>query len=216
MERTHLLTSFQDFGLADPISRALKEENYLTPTPIQAQTIPLALDRPRRRRHRPDRHRQDRGLRASDPASPAGEPHQAAAQGLPRAGAQPDPRTVGPDPRQLQRLWPPHAADLGAGDRRRADGTPGPLGHAGRRSHGSHARPPARSRAKQRPEARTGRISRARRSRPHARHGLHQRHPQNRRQTADQAADAVLLGDHAEGHRRARRSRCCAIRRASR
>jgi ATP-dependent RNA helicase RhlE len=37
------LTSFQDFGLADPISRALKEENYLTPTPIQAQTIPLAI-----------------------------------------------------------------------------------------------------------------------------------------------------------------------------
>jgi superfamily II DNA/RNA helicase len=43
MERTLLLTSFQDFGLADPISRALKEENYLTPTPIQAQTIPIAL-----------------------------------------------------------------------------------------------------------------------------------------------------------------------------
>jgi superfamily II DNA/RNA helicase len=37
------LTSFQDFGLADPISRALKEENYVTPTPIQAQTIPIAL-----------------------------------------------------------------------------------------------------------------------------------------------------------------------------
>ena len=37
------MTSFQDFGLADPISRALKEENYLTPTPIQTQTIPLAL-----------------------------------------------------------------------------------------------------------------------------------------------------------------------------
>lgn len=43
MERTNLLTSFQDFGLAETISRALKEENYLTPTPIQAQTIPLAL-----------------------------------------------------------------------------------------------------------------------------------------------------------------------------
>jgi ATP-dependent RNA helicase RhlE len=41
--KNHLLTSFQDFGLADPISRALKEENYHTPTPIQAQTIPLAL-----------------------------------------------------------------------------------------------------------------------------------------------------------------------------
>lgn len=37
------MTSFQDFGLADPIARALREENYLTPTPIQAQTIPLAL-----------------------------------------------------------------------------------------------------------------------------------------------------------------------------
>ncbi|HVV40353.1 MAG TPA: DEAD/DEAH box helicase [Nitrobacter sp.] len=41
--KNNLLTSFQDFGLADPISRALQEENYLTPTPIQAQTIPLAL-----------------------------------------------------------------------------------------------------------------------------------------------------------------------------
>jgi ATP-dependent RNA helicase RhlE len=41
--KNQLLTSFQDFGLADPITRALKEENYSTPTPIQAQTIPLAL-----------------------------------------------------------------------------------------------------------------------------------------------------------------------------
>ena len=43
MERNNLLTSFQDFGLAEPISRALKEENYVTPTPIQAQTIPIAI-----------------------------------------------------------------------------------------------------------------------------------------------------------------------------
>src|SRR6201994_2649279 len=43
MERTHLLTPFQDFGLAEPISRALQEESYVTPTPIQAQTIPLAM-----------------------------------------------------------------------------------------------------------------------------------------------------------------------------
>ena len=39
----NLLTSFQDFGLAEPISRALTEENYVTPTPIQAQAIPLVL-----------------------------------------------------------------------------------------------------------------------------------------------------------------------------
>ena len=37
MESTPLLTSFHDFGLAEPISRALKEENYLTPTPIQTR-----------------------------------------------------------------------------------------------------------------------------------------------------------------------------------
>jgi ATP-dependent RNA helicase RhlE len=37
------LTSFNDFGLVEPINRALAEEKYLTPTPIQSQTIPLAL-----------------------------------------------------------------------------------------------------------------------------------------------------------------------------
>jgi len=28
------LTSFNDFGLAEPITRALAQENYVTPTPI--------------------------------------------------------------------------------------------------------------------------------------------------------------------------------------
>jgi superfamily II DNA/RNA helicase len=37
------LTSFQDFGLADALMRALKDENYHTPTPIQAQTVPTAM-----------------------------------------------------------------------------------------------------------------------------------------------------------------------------
>jgi len=37
------LTSFHEFGLAEPIIRALSEEKYLTPTPIQTQTIPLVL-----------------------------------------------------------------------------------------------------------------------------------------------------------------------------
>jgi superfamily II DNA/RNA helicase len=37
------LTSFNDFGLAEPILRALAEEKYVTPTPIQDQTIPTAL-----------------------------------------------------------------------------------------------------------------------------------------------------------------------------
>ena len=37
------MTSFNEFGLAEPILRALAQEQYVTPTPIQAQTIPLAL-----------------------------------------------------------------------------------------------------------------------------------------------------------------------------
>jgi ATP-dependent RNA helicase RhlE len=39
------LTSFHDFGLAEPITRALAEEKYATPTPIQTQTIPVVLSR---------------------------------------------------------------------------------------------------------------------------------------------------------------------------
>ena len=38
------LTSFNDFGLAAPITRALAEEKYVTPTPIQAGTIPLVVE----------------------------------------------------------------------------------------------------------------------------------------------------------------------------
>src|ERR1700723_2021136 len=37
------LTTFPDFKLNDSITRALAEEKYLTPTPIQAQTIPLLM-----------------------------------------------------------------------------------------------------------------------------------------------------------------------------
>src|SRR3954447_25705819 len=39
------LTSFHDFGLAEPITRALAEEKYITPTPIQVHTIPIVLSR---------------------------------------------------------------------------------------------------------------------------------------------------------------------------
>jgi len=37
------LTAFLDLGLATPITRALADEQYATPTPIQAQTIPQVL-----------------------------------------------------------------------------------------------------------------------------------------------------------------------------
>jgi superfamily II DNA/RNA helicase len=37
------LNSFAAFGLTEPITRALAQENYVTPTPIQSQTIPVAM-----------------------------------------------------------------------------------------------------------------------------------------------------------------------------
>jgi len=37
------LASFTDFGLLEPIERAIRAENYTTPTPIQAQAIPHLL-----------------------------------------------------------------------------------------------------------------------------------------------------------------------------
>jgi superfamily II DNA/RNA helicase len=39
------LTNFSDFNLTDAIVKALTEEKYETPTPIQAQTIPIAMAR---------------------------------------------------------------------------------------------------------------------------------------------------------------------------
>jgi ATP-dependent RNA helicase RhlE len=35
------LTTFHDFGLAEPITRAIAQEKYVTPTPIQVDAIPL-------------------------------------------------------------------------------------------------------------------------------------------------------------------------------
>lgn len=36
-------TSFEELALAAPIKRALAEQNYITPSPIQAQSIPILL-----------------------------------------------------------------------------------------------------------------------------------------------------------------------------
>lgn len=38
------LTQFTDFGLAQPVLRALEEAGYVTPTPIQAQAVPPAME----------------------------------------------------------------------------------------------------------------------------------------------------------------------------
>jgi ATP-dependent RNA helicase RhlE len=42
-QKAYSLTDFKDFRLNDAITRALAEEKYLTPTPIQTQTIPTVM-----------------------------------------------------------------------------------------------------------------------------------------------------------------------------
>ncbi len=44
-QKAYSLTQFNDLGLNDAIMRALAEEKYLTPTPIQCQTIPVVMSR---------------------------------------------------------------------------------------------------------------------------------------------------------------------------
>ena len=41
--KVEFLTQFTDFGLADPILKALQSEGYTTPTPIQAEAIPALM-----------------------------------------------------------------------------------------------------------------------------------------------------------------------------
>lgn len=40
----HTMTSFNDFGLSRPLTKALAATGYETPTPIQTQAIPLVMD----------------------------------------------------------------------------------------------------------------------------------------------------------------------------
>ena len=145
------LTSFNDFGLAEPIIRALAEEQYATPTPIQTDAIPLVLA-----------GRDIVGIaqtgtgktaafalpilnRLHANRKPPGEEEPA------RAGALADARTVRPDPRKLPHLWPPHAHPIRARHRRRADGPPGARPDERPRRAGRDARPPARPAAARMP-----------------------------------------------------------------
>ena len=152
-----VLTSFNDFGLAEPILRALAEEKYVTPTPIQAQTIPIALQ-----------GRDVIGIAQTGTGKTAAfalpiinhlfnKRLRPGAEGLPRAGAVADARIVRPDRRQLPHLWrvtcARFAIELAIG------GVPinrqvRALG-ARRRSAGGDAGPPARSRQSARREPRT-------------------------------------------------------------
>ena len=84
------MTDFHDFKLNDAITRALTEEKYVTPTPIQAQTIPTVMS-----------GRDVIGIAQTGTGKTAafalpilhrlaGNPRAARAQNLPRVGVEPD------------------------------------------------------------------------------------------------------------------------------
>ena len=201
--------------------------------PGAARGHPAGPPAPRPARRRPDRHRQDRGLRPPghpDPARDARRPARAqpaVAAGPPsRPGHRPPAR---PRPRRRPH---PRARDPGRGERpdlRQAP--PGPLDHHLRRrrlraaglqaacrpgDRRRHARPPARPRqpADHRPLAR--RDPHPRRGRPPPRHGFHPRHPEDHRPPAAPPAEPAVLGDVLGRRPRARRRACSTSPPASR
>ena len=170
---SHTLNSFDGFGLAEPIARALVQENYVTPTPIQAQTVPLVLE-----------GRDVIGIAQTGTG-------KTAAFALPILHRLSNNRT--PLERKTCRVlvlsptrelssqildsFDTYGRHLGAQHdarhRRRAHGQAGARADERRRRAGRHSRPPARPREQQCAAAQPGRSPRPRRSRPHARHGLH-------------------------------------------
>ena len=160
----------------------------------------------RRPRRRPDRHRQDGGLRAADPPAPPREPPDAAPshprerQRRPALVRRPPPdreRPADPLPRPHAdaraghpgRGVRPELRPLAAGpldDDLRRRGLRRPVqGHARRpRDRRRDARPAARHPGAGQDRPPVGRDPRPRRGGPDARHGLHPGHPQDHRPAA--------------------------------
>ena len=124
---------------ADPARRARRELHHADADPGPGD--PASARGPRPARLRPDRHRQDRRLRAADPAAPRRRSAPRRPQGLPRPRADPDPRARRSDRGQLRRLRPPPEAAPRRGLRRRRPEPAGP--GAGARASTSWSPPPA-------------------------------------------------------------------------
>ena len=188
--------SFDGLGLSPELLRAVSDEGYTEPTPVQAAAIPVILEAatssPARR---PGPARRPRSCcRSSRPSTPPGvtaappATRSASSSSFRRASCAPG-RGERPDLRQA----PPDPLDDGL--RRRRLRPPGLEAPRGPRDRGRDPRPAARPRqpAHDRPVA--GRGPHPRRGRPPPRHGLHPRHPQDHRPAPAPAAEPAVLGD---------------------
>ena len=180
-----------------PILRALTDQGYVHPTPIQAQAIPIVLQ-----------GRDVMGAAQTGTGKTAGfslpiiqlllahanPQHVAGAPPGARADPDPDPRTGGAGGRERQGLRPAHPAALDRGVRRHgheaADRDPARR----RRNRHRHPGPPARPRRTEERQPRPGADAGDGRSRPHARHGLPAGPAAHHQHAAEAAPEPDVLG----------------------
>ena len=188
--------NFTDLGLAEPLLRAVHEHGYDTPTPIQAQAIPVVLSGGDLLGGAQTGTGKTAGFTLPMLQRLMAKPAVRDARGrLPiRALILTPTRELAAQVEESVRIYGKYSSSRsmvmfgGVGMQPQIDKL-----QARRRHPGGHARPPARpSRpAHAGPEPR--RDLRARRSRPHARHGLHPRHQEGAGHRAAEEAEPALL-----------------------
>ncbi len=204
--------SFDTLGLTPELLRAVADEGYTEPTPVQREAIPIVLER----RDLLAGAQTGTGKTAAFVLPVIQVLHQTRvgqpARNLPsQQGRRSTPATARPPVRVLV-VVPTRELAIQVEESVRTYGTPSPdpvdddlrrrrLRAPGRqaprrpRDRGRHAGAPARPRdaAHDRPLA--GRDPDPRRGGPPPRHGLHPRHPQDHRPAAGPPAEPALLGD---------------------
>ena len=188
---------FDGLGLSPEILKAVVDTGYTTPTPIQAQGIPMVLQR----RDLIGIAQTGTGKTASFtlPMIEMLSRGRAKAR-MPRAlvlGAHP--RIGRPGGGKLRPLQQIFQAQPCASDRRRLDGRPDQEARPRRGCADRHARPAARSFRARPPHAVPGQYPGDRRSRPHAGHGLHPGRGAHLQASALHPPDPVLFRHHAAG-----------------
>ena len=163
---------FLRLRLREPILRALQEEGYAAPTPIQAQAIPPRPRGARRPRARADGHREDGRVRRCRSSSGSRGRRRRRRGAAPRLVLAPTRELAAQVGESFRRLRPPPPAPARRRVRRRRPGAAGRRARARRRRPRRDAGPAARPHAAgaRRPSTRRG--ARPRRGRPDARHGL--------------------------------------------